>query len=415
MSAVRNSSFTAAVSLGAMLAFSTAAFAADITLENIKVNSPNGKSTAEIKKVLVTGTNLTKDELGKLFDTASSKEDRLAITSKMKADMFSIPEVVVNRNDSTGRITISGVAITGIDAGKFAKASVASVTGGGETKKDAGQFSLKSGPMVLSDGNLTKAMTAMKSGDITDGTWQFGKFSWTGFEIVVPEKSGDTIHKHTFKIGLVEGETKYDGAVPTTTTGFFKDVTFIPAPDSQAGQGMGAFGYKQVTLGMTFAGVYDEKSKKYKLSDYTIKGDDTAVVSIAGTFGNIDKTAFTGDKRQRLGALMGGDVDDVTIKVINNSLLDKALVFFAKMKGADPQAIKQQWAGMAGGMLPMVLGGDAGALQSAQAVTDFIKTPKNLTITASGKAGPVPFSTFAQTTNPMQMFSKLKVEAVANK
>jgi hypothetical protein len=415
MIAVRFSSLSAAVSLGALLAFGGAALAADVTLENVKLNSPNGKSTADIRKVIVTGTNLTRDEVSKLFVTTTSKEDRLAITSKMKADLFSIPEAVITKNDGGGRISITGIAVSGIDAGKFAKAVVGGINGSGDVKKDGGQFSVKSGAITLTDGDLTAGLEAINNGDIADGTWRFGKFSWAGLELVFPEKSRGQIHKHTFKIGSVEGETKYEGKIPTVSTGFFKDMTFIPDPGSKAGQGMAAFGYKQVTLGMDFAGSYDLKTKAYKLTDFTLKGADTAILSLAGTFGNIDPSAFNGDKRQRLGALMGGDIDDVTIKVVNHGLLDKGLVFFARMKGADPAAIKGQWANMAGGMLPMFLGGDAGAMQSAAAVSEFIKSPKNLTIKASGKAGPVPFSTFAGTKNPMQLFSKLKVETVANK
>ena len=149
MTSVRISSLSATVSLGAMLAFSCAAFAADVTLQNVKLNSPNGKSTAELRKVVVTGTNLTRDEVSKLFTVTTSKEERLAITSKMKADLFSIPEAVITKNDGTGRITISGIAISGIDAGKFAKAAIGGINGGGETKKGGGQFSLKSGPIKL--------------------------------------------------------------------------------------------------------------------------------------------------------------------------------------------------------------------------------------------------------------------------
>ena len=415
MTAVRISSLSATVSLGALLAFSCAAFAADVTLQNVKLNSPNGKSTAELRKVVVTGTNLTRDEVSKLFTVTTSKEDRLAITSKMKADLFSIPEAVITKNDGTGRITISGIAITGIDAGKFAKAAIGGITGGGETKKGGGQVSLKSGPITLSDGDLSAGLAAVKKGDITEGTWQFGKFTWAGLEISVPEKSRGKIHNHTFKLGSIEAETKYEGKVPTTSVGVFKDMTFIPAPASKAGQGMAAFGYKQVTIGMTVKGAYDPKTKSYKLTDYTIHGNDTAVLSLSGTFGNIDKAAFTGDKRQRMGALMAGDIDDVTIKVVNNGLINKGIAFFARMKGAQPDAIKAQWANMAGGMLPMFLGGDAGAMQSATSVSTFIKDPKNLTIKASGKAGPLPFMSFVGIKNPMQLFSKLKIEVVANK
>ena len=415
MTVARLTKLSTAVSVSALLVFGGSALAADITIENLNVSKPDGKSTAIIKKIVATNTNISKDELTKLFMPDTSKEDRLAITSKMKADLLSIPSIEVTRKDQEGKITLSGIAVTKIDAGKFAKASLEGLNGGGETKKGEGNFTIKSGPLVLENGDVSHALNAVKNGDITDGTWRVGKVSWSNFEIVVPEKKGGDIHYHTFKVGSVSGTAKYEGNIPVDSTVAFNDMVFIPGPNSQAGQGMAAFGYKQVNVGLTMTGVYDVKAKNYKLTDFTIKGKDAAVLSIAGVFGNIDPAAFTGDKRQRMMAMMGGDVDDLKIKVVNNGLLDKALVFFARMKGAQPDAIKQQWAGMAGQMLPMVLGGDSSALQSAAAVSEFIKSPKNLEINASGKAGPVHFMSFAGMKNPMQLFSKVKVEVVANR
>ncbi|MGE3246007.1 MAG: hypothetical protein AB7J19_06715, partial [Beijerinckiaceae bacterium] len=220
---------------------------------------------------------------------------------------------------------------------------------------------------------------------------------------------------HTVKIGSVEADTKYENGLPTMTKGEIKDIVFMPAANSQAGQGMTMFGYKQVNVGMTFAGSYDAANKQYKLTDFTLNGKDAGVLSLTGVFGNIDGAAFNGDKRQRMMALMAGDADNITIKFVNNGLFDKALAFYATMKGSQPDAVKQELAGMAGGMLPMFLGGDAGAMQSAGAVSEFVKSPKNLTISVKGKMGPVPFRDLAAGQNPMAVLSKLKIEAVSNK
>lgn len=415
MFSARHTPIMASISIVAMLAFGGAAFAADISLSNITVTSPDNQSVATLAKVDVTGTNLTRDEVVKLFNAATSKDERLAITAKMKADKIAVPEIVITRNDKPGQISIKGFEMTKIDAGKFGKFGIASMNGKVPVEKNEGDVTFSSGPMVIEDGNVARAFSSIKAGDIGDGTWQFGKFSWTKFEATFPEKTKGGPVYHTVKLGSIVGDTKYVGDVPTTTVGEFNDILFIPAANSQAGQGMGIFGYKQINLGMTFAGAFDEKAKNYKLTDFTLKGPDTGVFTITALFGNIDKATFTGDKRQRMGALMQGDIDNLKITFANNGLFDKAVAFYGRMKGAQPDAVRQEWAGMVGGMLPMFLGGDASAMQSAGAVGDFIKNAKNLTITASGKMGPVPFINFGKIGNPMELLAKVKIEAVANR
>ncbi len=403
------------VSFVALMAFAGAAFAADVSLSNVAVTSVDGKSTATLAKVDVTGTNLTRDEVMKLLNTATEKDERVAISAKMKADKVSIPDVVIKRSDKPGQITIKGFEITKIDAGKFAKFSIASMAGKVPVENNDGDVTLSSGPVIIEDGNIAPAFAAIKAGDIGDGTWQFGKFSWSNFQATFPEKTKGGPVYHTVKLGSLVGDTKYAGDVPTTSVVEVKDMIFVPAPNSQAGQGMTIFGYKQVNLGLTMGGTYDEKAKSYKLTDFTLKGADTGVLSISALLGNIDKVAFVGDKRQRMGALMQGDIDNLKISFTNNGLFDKAVAFYGRMKGAQPDAVRQEWAGMVGGMLPMFLGGDASAMQSASAVGDFIKNAKNLTITATGKMGAVPFANFAKMGNPMELLAKLKIEVAANK
>jgi hypothetical protein len=178
---------------------------------------------------------------------------------------------------------------------------------------------------------------------------------------------------------------------------------------------MGQFGYNQVDMGVRGEGTYNPATKGYDLTDFTINGINAGVLTLKGLFGNIGPEAFNGAQMARIGALMGGDVSNISLRYADNGLFDKALVFFAKMNNKDPMAVRQEWAGMIAGILPMMTGGDPGALKIAGAVSDFIKAPKSLTISLKGKGGPVRFADLQQISDPATLLQKIEVEASANK
>lgn len=410
------SALIGAVSCVALAAMSSMAIAADVSLSRVKVTSPDGKKSAMIERVDVKGTNLTRDEVAKLFSTTISKEERVAIASKMKASSVSIPQANIT---STGKdavqMQLSGLLIKNIDSGRFETFTFTSLSGEGDHPKSGGKVTFSSGGLVITDGDFSKMIAALKTGDVTNGTSRFGSFSWSNIQVRVPEKGRSGPAYHTVKVASITGEGDYKGDIPTKTVGAITGVNVALAPNSKAGQGMAAFGYKQVTMDMVFAGVYDPASKSYRLTEYTIKGPDTGTLTIKALFGNVDPVAFTGDKRQRMGAMMQGDVDQIEINFVNKGVFEKAVAFAARMKGGQPAQVQQQWAGMVGGMLPMFLGGDSAAMQVASTASDFVKNPKNITIRVNGKAGPIRFSDIVRTRNPMGLVGKLNIRAVANK
>lgn len=404
-------------SLALAMCFGSAAFAADITLQNVTVESPNGKSSVVMKTVEAKGTNLTEAELKKLFTVATPKDERLAITSKMKAESLSIPsiEIIGKTQNTPGKITIQGASVTGISEGKFKTAGFQGIDGEIEQKKSGGTVTVKSGPMNITDGDVSGMLAAvMKNGNPEDGTMRFGSATWKDFMVRFPEKSRGKVVYHTVKMAQASGETKYNGEVPVSSTGKIEGLVFEPAPNSKPGMSMKMFGYDRINGSITFAGTYDPSNKAMKLTDYTIAGENAGSLKVTADFGNIDKTVFTGNARDRMAGMMGGDVDNLVVNFVNQGLFDKAVAFYGKMKGKAADAVKQEWAGMVGGMLPMMLGGSPDALKAANAVTDFIKNPKNITIALSGKAGPLKFSDFMQVRNPMQLMQKINIDAQAN-
>ena len=178
---------------------------------------------------------------------------------------------------------------------------------------------------------------------------------------------------------------------------------------------MAEFGYNQVNAGIRGEGLYNPATKGYDLTDFSMSGINVGVLSLKGLFGSIGPEAFTGTQMARLGALMASDISNLSLRYADNGLFEKALVFYAKMNGKDATAVRTEWAGMVTGLLPMVMGGDAGGLKLASALAEFIKSPKSLTISLKGKAGPVRIADLQQITDPGELIKKIEIDASANK
>ena len=213
-------------------------------------------------------------------------------------------------------------------------------------------------------------------------------------------------------IASVEGQGTYAGDLPDKGSGELKSLTIEPPKASKFGQGLAEFGYDRIDIGFTMSGSYDANAKTYVLDDYTIRGVDAGSLGFKAQFGDIDKSAFSGDQASRLAALANGNVSSAAVSFVNNGLFEKAVAYIAKMQKKTPDAIKQQWSAMATQLLPALLGGNPAALKLATAVTKFIAAPKALTITAKAKGGPLAFSEFT-TAAPALLLQRIDLDATA--
>jgi hypothetical protein len=389
----------------------------NLTFDNVRVEAPDGKGSVLFKRIDFLDTNLSRDEASKLFAAGLSKDEYVAILSKAQAKRIAAPEIVVEpKGDSTGTITVRSYEVIGLDGGKFQKASIAGFDGTVTGK--AGTGTVKSGPIVLEDGDFSKLIIAVKDGDVANGVARLGKFSWTGFDLQVPDKDtpASAPGGNLFKIAMasLNGSTTYNGDTPVQSKGELKGVSFEPPKASEAGRTLVKFGYERVEAGATLSGNYDVAKKTYSLVDYTITGVNAGALSFSGNFGNIDKGAFVGGKNERLGALAQGDVGDLTMRFVNQGLFDKALDFYAASVNRKPADVKSEWAVAVTGILPMMLGGDPAALKIAEAVNTFIRDPKSLTVSLKGKNGPIRFMEAMALRDPVTFLSKVQVTTTAN-
>lgn len=400
----------------AVIAFVSSAHAADFTIENVSVQQPDKKGTVTIKSIAVRGSNLSREEFMRMYDPATPKDESLALVKKLQAASISVPEVLLTRNDDKpGSITFKGYEIAGYDQGKFAKFAMAGMDGKFKPDADGGEVSVKAGNLLLEDCDFSKLLEAAAKGDLAESTTRIGKMNFRDFEVLYPEKSPAGPMIHTFRINSITANATYEGNLPLKSVAEVKGVAFIPAAKSGAATAMEQFGYKQVDAGIRGEGTYNPSSKSYDLTDFSLSGVNVGALSLKGLFGAVGPEAFNGGQTARLGALMASEISNLTLRYADNGLFDKALVFYANMNGKDPKAVRQEWAGMIAGVLPMVLGGDPGGLKLAAAVSDFVKAPKSLTISVKGKAGPVRVSDLQQIGDPTELVKRIDIEASANK
>ncbi len=156
---------------------------ADVTLENLALKGKDGQ-TLTLKKVDVTATNLSKDDIAKLLNPDTPKDVSTALAARMKASKFAVPEAVMVGKDVN--LTLRDLVVTDIDAGKVGGFTFGGFEG--TTSGKDGEGALKSGPIVLKGLNLSRIIAGVSSGKMIDSSMQVGSISWKGFEISFPDK-----------------------------------------------------------------------------------------------------------------------------------------------------------------------------------------------------------------------------------
>ena len=391
------------------------ALADDVSLDNLTLTTKAG-GTATIKHVEFDGTNLTNDEVAKLFSGTATREELTPIVAKLKATKILIPDLVVVAKDATGTLTFHDFQATGISGGKIEHMSLAGFDGTGDVA-DAGQLTMHSGPIAIDGGDFSRLLPALRDGDFASaGGAQITHFTWQGFNMTIPDKDTPATADggNLFKIAIdsLEGHGTYDGDLPAKGTAEMNRFTLEPPKASKFGRSLAEFGYDRLDIGFTMSGSYDANARTYVLDDYTIRGVDAGSLGFKAQFGGIDKSAFSGDQASRLAALANGSVASATVSFVNNGLFEKAVAYVAKMQKTTPDAIKQQWSAMATELLPALLVGNPGALKLATAVTKFIAAPKTLTVTAQAKGEPLAFSEFT-TEEPTLLLQRIDLDAAS--
>lgn len=384
-----------------------------VTIDNHVIRNEKG-STVTFPKIEVRNTNLSREEVLKLFSTGTSKEDGTALLKKMKAERVSIPSVQLDAKDGKG--TLRDFEASGIEAGRLKKFSVASLDMAGQDKQGK-PIAIKSGPLLLEDGDFTSIVAAVTTGDPSNIQPRVGKLAWSGLDISVAEDGPkERTGQIRIALGKFEMDNKYDGDVFRSGTSAIRNLVIEPSKGSKMARDMAPIGYDKLDLGMTTSGSYDPVKKTLVIDDWTISGAGAGALTLKAAMGGLDKSAFAADRNAQLAALIGADASRLELKFDNKGLFEKVVAFVGQQQKKDAGALRKEWAAMAGQLLPAVLGGDPAALAVAGEVQKFLGDAKSLTLVATPKAGgAIKFIDLANIKDPMAFSQKVKVEAAANK
>ncbi len=388
---------------------------ADVALDNLSIKGKDG-GTVAIKSVVATATNLSKDELAKLFNPDTPKDVATAIVAKMKADKVSIPAIDVTDKEST--LGFHDLKITGVNEGKVDGFAMSGFDGK-VSSKDSGEVALKSGPLELKNLNLSRLMAGVSSGNFGDAAPRIGSISWKGFEASFPDKDtpASAPGGNLIKVSLASltGENTYDGDIPVKGAGKGEHLVVVLPKGSTGAQQLAQFGVDKIDIGISASGSYDKAKKSFALDDYTITGVDAGAIGLKGSVGGVDPAVFSGDSQSRVAKLMGADISNIALSYKDNGLFSKVVAYFADQQKKTVADVKTEWSAMATQFLPLILGGDPSSLKIAAAVSDFITAPKSLTITAKAKAAPVKVTDLMMLSDPKALLSKIDLDAVSGK
>ena len=403
----------ASLAIPLTLLTTASAIAADVVLENIKIDD-KGRTTL-IRRVEVINTNLTKDEVAKLFEGGTKSEEATAILKKMKAAKLSIPEIASTDKDFIG--SIKDVVATDINEGKVGQLTVAGFSGTNApgTKKSI----VAVGPALLEKADLSRLLDAASNKQDFDPqalNQSIGHLLVKDIDVQAEAAGVDDkpVGVNHFHVAAVEGTA--NAAVLPKEAGTFeiRNFLFEPAKGSSEALSLAQFGYDKLDMGMKIAGGYDAAGKTLNIDDFTISGVSMGALGLKADLANYLKPAGkTPDATQQ--AMLDSEIKSVQLSFANKGLFEKSVGILAKQQNKTPEALKAEWTAISTAMLPALLGGDPAATTIGSAVSQFIAKPQSLTIGATAKGAPVKIRELQAATSPQDVLSKITVTASANK
>ncbi|MBX9758317.1 MAG: hypothetical protein K2Y29_06035 [Beijerinckiaceae bacterium] len=392
-------------------------------LENVQTRSADLSAEVFIPRIEVVGANVTRADFEKLLTPDLPAAARAEITLAMQAQRIFAPQVVVTRtgkgeDKDTGRFVLRDYLVVNLDRARFDRITLGGLEGVMRSE-DKGEGSIASGQITFEGGDFSKVAAAAKAGAPEDGVAKLRLFSWSGFEMSLPDTSlpATAAGGNMYRIGLksMRANTDYAGDVPTKAVASLNGLYFYAPPATEVGRTLASFGYDRVEFGLNFDGAYNPATKSFVLTDYSFSGLNAGTLALAGAFADIDASTFTADSAGRLAALMKGKINGVDLRYVDAGLFDKALAFYAASQGKDVSAVRKEWAMMIVGMLPMLMGGDPASLKLSEALSAFVSQPKSLAISLKGKSGPVGMADLMKLADPMYLLSQVEITAVANR
>ena len=384
----------------------------DVRIESLKLGA--GDDVVELKGIDFAGTNLSRDEIDALLAIDTPADRRTSLGARLKASSASIAEIVIGA-PAKGPLTFTGLRAETVDQGKIRRLTLAGGQGGPTIQGDQGSF--RAGALTIDEIDVSSVLNGLIKGSLLAAKPTVARLSWNGFEATFPDKDtpanapgGNMIN---IRLGAFDGQTQFEGGTPTKSTAAIRNLVVELPKGSDTAKKLADAGYERIDVSMTSAIAFNPAKKSLMIDDLTISGVGMGSIGLRAEFGNIDPALLNGDPMAALATLMTVEFASTELTIVNDGLIDKALVMAAKEQGKKPDQLKKEAGAMVTQFAPMMLGGDPSSLQVAAALGAFIRDPRSLSVKVSGKDGPLKF-TDMDFDQPMSILQDLEITAAAN-
>ncbi|WP_417684046.1 hypothetical protein [Roseibium sp.] len=186
-----------------------------------------------------------------------------------------------------------------------------------------------------------------------------------------------------------------DGDLPTASRFALENVVIdADAVDSETRKSLSDLGYESVTLSITGAANWDPTAETAVVDDVRISGPEIGTLQMSLRLGGLSRSVIAelnknqDDPESALALLQGVTVEAISIRLDNDSLVERVLDMQAKEAGTDRAGIVAQIEGGLPFMLA-ILQNPEFQTKVSTSLTSFLRDPKSLSIAAS-PASPVP-------------------------
>lgn len=202
------------------------------------------------------------------------------------------------------------------------------------------------------------------------------------------------------------------------------DVKGLVVPVDEKDEGakdLRALGYEEVAIDLTFGSNWTAESGKLTVEPFAISGKDIGALRIAFNLGGVTPEfvaqlkAAEGDSNKQMELLQTLQIQDVSLRFDNASVVDRMLAKQAKDQGVSKADLVKQLGAMAPMMLAQ-LNNKEFEKKVADALVAFLGSPKSLTVSAKPpQAVPVAQLVGTVMVAPQTLPSVLAVDIQANK
>ncbi len=209
-------------------------------------------------------------------------------------------------------------------------------------------------------------------------------------EIVFTTENGGTVPVESVVLDLDEFRDGRPHSGAASVTGITVNKAVLDGDGQQAFE---QFGYEAVTLSFSSMGSWDQDAGVVTIEEIKISGDNVGTLLITGQFGGltkeiVDQLENNKDPEQAMQLLQGVSIHGLSIRIDNDSIVERALDAQAKQMGVDRDAFAEQIAQTAPLFLS-ALQNKAFEAEVAAVVGTFLRERKSIMAVAQ-PAQPIP-------------------------